>query len=130
MSRTASYTVNESGLSFRVLDGEAVIISSSTGYYYSLNRTGTVLWHLLLDGGRAAASAAQSLATYYDTDAAAVARDVDQVLTLLLAEGLIREDAVTTASDNGLPAAAPDHPYEAPQLVKFDRLQRLMVCGE
>jgi hypothetical protein len=125
------YTVNESDLSFRVLDGEAVIISASTGYYYSLNRTGTVLWHLLLEGECSAASAAESLAALYGADGAAVSRDVETLLALLVAESLIRTaPRPATAVTNGAPARAPDHPYEQPQLVKFDRLQRLMVCGE
>lgn len=126
------YTVNESELSFRILDGEAVIISSTTGFYYSLNRSGTVLWNLLLDGGQAPAAAAAALASYYEVDPQTAASDVAQAIAALRSESLIVPSAGTTggAHDGRLPSAPRDHAYEPPQLVKFDKLQRLMVCGE
>ena len=125
----AVYAIKENELSFRVLDGEAVIISSTTGYYYSLNRSGTSLWTVLADGGRDAESLAAVLAEHYDRDAAGVGADVRNVLAVLVAEGLVAQQAegATAASHAAL---TDDQPYEAPQLVKFDRLQRLMVCGE
>ncbi len=125
----AFYAIKENELSFRVLDGEAVIISSTTGYYYSLNRSGTSLWTLLAEGARDVGSIATALAQHYGRDGGGVAADVSNVLAVLVGEGLVAQQA------EGAPGAAPrpltdDQPYEAPRLVKFDRLQRLMVCGE
>lgn len=41
-----------SGVMFRDLDGEAVLLELQTGRYYGLNETGTRMWLLLLEHGR------------------------------------------------------------------------------
>lgn len=43
-----------SGVMFRDLDGEAVLLELQTGRYYGLNETGTRMWLLLLEHGRLA----------------------------------------------------------------------------
>lgn len=63
-------------LSWRVLDGEALILHPSAGTLHRLNETGTRLWELL-DGQRSIEGIAASLTEEYEVE-------VDDALAQLL----------------------------------------------
>lgn len=44
------YSVNTEKIVWRNIDGEAVILNMDTGAYYSLNKTGSLIWALLCEG--------------------------------------------------------------------------------
>jgi len=83
------YSVNRDGAYWRILDGEAVIISAETSHYYSLNLTGTFIWELLAGGVLTAEEIALHVAERYMRPADEVSVDVQQVLGQLAAENLI-----------------------------------------
>ncbi len=43
-------TFVKDGLTYRDLDGELIVLDSTTGYIHQLNRTGTLVWGLLSEG--------------------------------------------------------------------------------
>jgi len=43
------YLVNKNNATWRILEEEAVIINNETSFYYSLNKTGTYIWNLLVE---------------------------------------------------------------------------------
>lgn len=77
---------------FRDLAGESVLLNLSTGTYFGLDAVGTRLWHLLKEHGSSAAAIA-ALQHEYAVDEPRLRRDVDAVITQLLAKGLLKTDA-------------------------------------
>jgi hypothetical protein len=73
---------------FRDLGGEAVLLDLASGRYFGLNPVGTRIWTLLAEGATVAAVAA-ALAQEFDAEPAAIARDVDELVTELAARGLV-----------------------------------------
>lgn len=43
-----SYFVNIEKVVWRTIDGEAIILHLDSGHYYSLNKTGSLIWDLIL----------------------------------------------------------------------------------
>ena len=85
-------TVNRDNALWRIVDGEAVLISAATSFYYSLNRTGTLAWNLLADGALTHDDIVRRGAAHYGVDPAAVRDDVGALLDHLRAEDLIAEE--------------------------------------
>ncbi len=85
------YTIDKSKASWRVVDGEAVVIHLVTTHYYGLNATGTFLWNLLAEKPHTAAELAAALAGHYGEPVATVTADVDGILAGLVAEQLVKE---------------------------------------
>jgi hypothetical protein len=44
------FRVNDKFVTSKMIDGEAIIINLNTGMYYSLDKTGAVVW-MLISGG-------------------------------------------------------------------------------
>jgi PqqD family protein of HPr-rel-A system len=83
------YAINEKEVAFRVLDDGAVIVHYESGYYYTLNATGTYLWELLSEGERSQEELVAELARAFDLDEAVVAADVQEHLDHLQRENLV-----------------------------------------
>jgi len=47
MDLTVNYTIDKNNITYRVIDGEAVILNLDKGYYYSLNEVGTRIWEAI-----------------------------------------------------------------------------------
>ena len=47
MDLTVNYTIDKDKATYRVIDGEAVILNLDNGYYYSLNEVGTRIWEAI-----------------------------------------------------------------------------------
>lgn len=72
---------------FQVVAGEAILIHTKSGVYYSLNEVGTAFWQLL-DGRRSIADCAKILANEYAAPVAVIQEDIQEVATDLVREGL------------------------------------------
>lgn len=83
------YEVNTENALWRILDGEAVIISVETSHYYSLNKTGTFIWGLLSEEALTREDLVARVAESYSRAPADVATDVAHILDELTAEKLI-----------------------------------------
>lgn len=44
MDLTKNFAIDKDKITYRVIDGEAVILNLDSGYYYSLNEVGTKIW--------------------------------------------------------------------------------------
>ena len=86
------YLVNAANANWRVVDGEAVVVSLESSYYYGLNRAGTLIWTLLCDEARSADDLASRLAEAFDIDTVRAREDVDAVLRDLRQENLVLEN--------------------------------------
>ena len=109
----------------KIIDGEAVIIHLGTGYYYSLNPSGSELWELI-SKGHGVAAMARSLSVRYGLGEDRARRDVEALLGRLLEEGLVQPDG-TTEEAPPAPAAAPAPAYEPPELSVYTDMADLLA---
>jgi hypothetical protein len=82
------YPVIDPELTWRLLDGDAVIVSPASGEIRVLNHVGTEIWQLLANG-RSPAHIQQTIATQYNLPPTQAAQDLDAFLDDLAARGLI-----------------------------------------
>ena len=73
---------------FRDLDGEGVLLNLTTGMYYGLNPTGTVVWNLLRQGC-STSEIVSAIVARFDVDADVAAADVALLVGDLAAKGLV-----------------------------------------
>ena len=83
------YSVNSGVATWRVLDGEAVIINNQTSYYYSLNRTGTFVWNLLVDNEMTLDEIVENVSSTYGLDGDEIKGDITSILDNLYNEKLL-----------------------------------------
>ncbi len=74
----------------RVKD-EVVLLSLTTGYYFTLNQIGSDIWRML-EAGQSVQSMIESLKGLYDMDESTISNDVSQLLTALVEEQLLSVD--------------------------------------
>ncbi len=85
------YSINRNRVRWRIVDGEAVLINVESSYYYSLNKTGTLMWELLLEQNRSFDDLVEAVAVRYGKPGVAVEGDVRRFLDMMTAEGLVVE---------------------------------------
>lgn len=83
------YSVNSDVATWRVLDGEAVIINNQTSYYYSLNRTGTFVWNLLIDNEMTLDEIVENVSSSYELEGDEIRGDITAILENLYNEKLL-----------------------------------------
>lgn len=83
------YRVNSDVATWRVLDGEAVIINNETSYYYSLNKTGTYIWSLLVDNEMSIDEIIECVGSEYDMSGEEIREDISAILDNLYKERLV-----------------------------------------
>lgn len=75
-------------LSWRVLEGEAVVLFPDAGTLHRLNSTGTRCWELV-DGTRSLAELGDDLSAEYSVPAEAIVADLQVLAADLVAAGLV-----------------------------------------
>ena len=90
-----NYRINQEIVRWRIVDDEAVLINVENTFYYSLNKTGTLIWQLLLERPRPFEEVVGAVAARFRRTEAEVGADVRQFLEQMGAENLI---AMTGAS--------------------------------
>ncbi len=73
---------------FRIINGEAVIMNLTTGYYYSINEVGARIWDLC-DGGHSIKDIALFISQEFDTAEERAGQDVVELLNDLDSEKLV-----------------------------------------
>jgi hypothetical protein len=76
-------------VTWKVLEGEAVLLNLDTGVYFTLNVTGTAAW-ALIDGRNSLAEITRALCGQFDVPMAQAQRDVGELTQALQDEGLVR----------------------------------------
>ena len=84
------YSVNKDNATWRVLDGEAVIINNETSFYYSLNKTGTYIWNLLLEKELSLEEIVEEVSIHYEQKREEIIDDIKKILENLADEKLIQ----------------------------------------
>lgn len=74
----------------KVIDDEAIVLDLATGNYYSLEASGALVWQRL-EAGDSLAEIEQSLLRAYQVEPEQARADLHELLSQLLAQGLIKE---------------------------------------
>lgn len=100
----------------KVMDGEAIIINLANGIYYSMDKTGGLIWEMI-QGRHSLEQTVTAVITRYDVSREQAERDIDQLIGELLQENLISvtEDIVAAVSEH---QSEPEQKlsYELPKL--------------
>ena len=109
----------------KVIDGDAIVIDTVTGRYYSLEGTAEVAWSLLTSS-LTIGEVAEALRARYETGEADVVADVSRLAQELVDESLIVEapDAPGSAADA---TEEPAGDYSAPTLTVFRDMEDLLA---
>lgn len=73
---------------YQSFEGQSVLLNIGSEKYYGLDDVGTNMWHLITELGSREAVLAR-LCDHYDADKETLYRDLDRLIALLLAEGLL-----------------------------------------
>ena len=90
---------------FREVQGEAVLLSLSTGQYFGLNRVGTAMWRALAETGTVSSARASLLGTL-DVEAGQLQADLDELIRTLVRNQLLRIEERSDEADRRVPPAA------------------------
>jgi hypothetical protein len=91
------FTVSDSvrlrqDIAWREIDGEIVLLDLTGAAYYSVSRSGVVLWPAVVEGATVAALS-ERLAQEYSLERQVAERDVRVLIDSLSGEGLLEEPA-------------------------------------
>ena len=85
----APLRANPQVTSTKLDDGSAVLLHLDSRFYYSLNRTGALLWNALQEGPATADSLVRVLTSELDVDESTASRDVRSFVDELADEGIV-----------------------------------------
>jgi len=89
---------------FREVQGEAVLLSLSTGQYFGLNRFGAVMWRALVEAGTVSSARASLLGTL-DVEADQLEADLNEFVQTLVRNQLLRIEDRSDETDRRVPPA-------------------------
>lgn len=118
---------NEEEVAAQVLDGEAVMINLSNGFYYSMNGVGAFIWELIASGYSLDAIVT-SLTRQYDVSSERAQADLEDLASQLLEENLVL--ASNLEKERPAPTALIDGPkltYQPPKLEIYRDIGHLVA---
>lgn len=119
LQMTSRFKVNEKLVTSKIIDGEAIIINLASGMYYSLDRTGALLW-MLISGGYSLGESADVLSARYSVPVDRAGEDVNRLVNDLVNQNLVlAAGADARTRDVVLDPPAGDA-YETPVLNTYD----------
>lgn len=86
------FRLRQTGLTWRAIDDEVVILDVEKSTYLSVNRAGATLWKTLASSSATRDELAASLRDAFDLSAETSREDVDAFVDTLLEAGLVEED--------------------------------------
>ena len=82
------YHIDTDKAVWRNIDGEIVVLNLDSGHYYSLNKTGSVVWSILSES-KPLQEAIERIVEKYNIPHKSAEEDVMSLLKMLQKEGLI-----------------------------------------
>lgn len=84
------YKINESKAISETIDGETIIINLETGFYYSVNKTATIIWNEI-QKNIPVINISQHFVNHYEVDTGTAEKSVVDTISLFLKDDLILE---------------------------------------
>ncbi len=88
LTKDTRLQVVEQDVAAKVMDGEAIIINVSNGFYYTLGGGGGEMWDLIR-AGRPLGTIASEMSERYEVERSRIAEDLERLAEELLDEGLV-----------------------------------------
>ena len=85
MVRHAAYTIDSKRIAWDEIDGEILIINVETGYYFSLDGVGSLIWSMLAEGVGESDMVARIMSEYQVEESTA-REDLEELVDALVAE--------------------------------------------
>lgn len=118
---------NNSRISHKIVDGEAVLIDLSNGVYFSLPSVGGFVW-AMIDGGYGLEAIVDAVATQYAVDKETAKKDVEALAARLLEENIVvGSESSEAKGTSGAEIPSPAEAYSVPTLNKFDDMVDLFA---
>jgi len=119
MQATSRFKVNEKLVTSKIIDGEAIIINLASGMYYSLDKTGALVW-MLIGGGYSLGESAEALSTRFSVPLERVREDVDRLVKDLVTQNLVLPADENARAGEVVLDPAVGEGYETPLLNSYD----------
>jgi len=84
------FKINKGKIAYRIINSEAVILNLDNGIYYSLNKTGALIWQLI-EKGNDLEEISGHLAEKFDAKEEVVKKDIKALIVDLAKENLIEK---------------------------------------
>ena len=127
MSDAERYAIDETRIVSEILDGEAVIVNLTNGYYYSLDTPAAEIW-AWLQRGWSTPEIVSTIRHRYNCAGADPETAVRALIGTLVADELIAPDAGRDAPEIEAPEASPEKaPFRAPSLQRFEDMQGFLL---
>ena len=118
---------NSEEVSADVLDGEAVMINLSNGFYYSMGDVGAFIWELI-EAGNNLDAILTVLTQRYDVSTERAQADLEQLVAQLLEEDLVlASNAESQPSVKFTPDNESKLPYKPPKLQIYRDIGHLVA---
>lgn len=117
------FQLNEPDVIQDVIEGEALIVHTRTGAYYSLHGCGIRIWEALL-AGRSVPQICTLFDPSGDQGLEGLRAGVEQFVATLQEEQLVRP---APGPETDAPEPTPGLAYETPRLQKFTDMQELLL---
>src|SRR5262249_30295434 len=129
MSDFERYTIDETRIVSEIIDGEAVIVNLSNGYYYSLDPPAAEIWGWLQSGW----SIAEMVAVIQDRYDCSGADPETELRTLI--ETFIADDLVASRPETADPppveraanGSAAKKPFSVPSVQRFEDMRGFLL---
>lgn len=118
---------NTGDVAAQVLDGEAVMINLSNGFYYSMGNVGAFIWERI-EAGNGLDTIVTALTRRYEVSAERAQADLEQLVAQMLEENLVlvSNDQVQVLENSSLGTES-GLPYEPPKLEIYRDIGHLVA---
>ena len=128
-----TFQTNSASTSFNILEDEATVIHTGTSNYYSLNKTGTYIWNLIINKSYSLDDLAKIISADYKQDMVIIQSHLAPFLNNLVEADLIVAHTASLNTEEvekeNLTNNKPQE-YEQPDMVHFGNLETLILSGE
>ena len=132
MQPSERFRINEPNVIQETIEGEAVIVSLTTGNYYSLDKVGAHIWGNI-EGRKTVGEIVESIFSQYSGDPKKISISVEQLINELIKEELVVADssntgeAMTPSNTKQSEVQGNRVEFEVPVLKKYSDMQDLLL---
>lgn len=119
-----NFKLNTPGVTYEMIDGEAIIINLDSGYYYNSQKLGALIWECLSKGA-SKIEIIEKLSEKFSEYKAQVSEDIEEFVKKAISEKLLIE---STEADSGISIELKGFSaYEKPVINKYEDMQDLLL---
>ena len=113
---------------WRVVDGEALLLDSQTGYYFSLDGSGTEIW-MLLNEKNSVEEVVAELVKRRSLETETAQHLLSDLVASLKAEAIIDDTTFNQIKSAAQTSQATVGSYSKPVLKKYDQIDHVAIYG-